>query len=241
MCTLKSATTQVPPTLGNQPQLETTPCPGFMPEGTAGLCVSLPRPSPPSPRSLAGLSIARLKHLFDSMTFSSIISSLPLFVFFHFGDYWILDLLSWFSTSIFYLWLYILANSRYLINVCSMNELEIKYIGWKNRGSELTKAIFQHKATRWRQVKIRCEKTILSTSQQPLLIWDSLLRALVRAICPTAHWPHRQWRNWRGPLPVPEKRTRAINRHSCSACSRWCGTPGWHCSVFSVGGLEPKQ
>lgn len=81
------------------------------------------------PRSSVGLSTPRFKRLFNSMTFSLIISSLPRFVFFHFGEQ-----RAWISGSIlcpslaisFVLWLHILANSRCLTNVCWMNELRIK-------------------------------------------------------------------------------------------------------------------
>lgn len=47
-----------------------------------------------------------------------------------------------FSTSCVF-WLYILANSRYPTNACSMNELRINDVSWKYCGSELSKVILK--------------------------------------------------------------------------------------------------
>lgn len=86
---------------------------GHVPDRVVFLCVTLP-PTHLLSSSVGHFTFATLKLHFNLATFPSIISSS--FLFLHFGEYCILDLLDGFSIlhfpSLFVFWLYILANSR---------------------------------------------------------------------------------------------------------------------------------
>ena len=101
--------------LGNSHKLQgPSPVPaGHVPDRVVFLCVTLP-PTHLLSSSVGHFTFATLKLHFNLATFPSIISSS--FLFLHFGEYCILDLLDGFSIlhfpSLFVFWLYILANSR---------------------------------------------------------------------------------------------------------------------------------
>lgn len=104
---------------------------------------------PPSPPPSFSLAPGGLRHLQDSSfswrTPASSVLSPPRCPSFRLGEAgsWILDRSpSSFATSSVS-WLYILANSRYPTNVCSMNELQVKGVSWKYCDSKLAKVILK--------------------------------------------------------------------------------------------------